>query len=172
MTKTTNNNTQTETVELKKAVLVLPRLIEFTFYGVTLVTLLQLSTWWFEQTPIAILERRLVTPIVEPGGELRIENIVAVASSCDVDVVRELIDANGIIYNFAATDWPDVIQTTDDFVEFTSVIPLPDTLTVGEALYRVELTWYCNPLQVMLPTTFRLNDLRLTIVPRKHEGEK
>jgi len=119
--------------------------------------------WWaiVDRQPIATRISEVVSTQVRQGESLDISYDVTWNSRCQITAFRYIIDAMQV-------EWP--ITQQDRIVEpgpsrFTIRIPIPLAAAPGEAIYRADIAYRCNPLQRFFPLQTKLTPRHFTILP-------
>lgn len=118
--------------------------------------------WINEPAPSVSYERRVLTPIVEPGGSLVIKNRVHRTKSCYTKVHRDVVDVTGRVASFER-DWA-LRPVGWDSIDYE--VKIPDDMTPGAAKLKVTVFWYCNPLQRWWPSSEDQEVVDFDIVPK------
>lgn len=112
-----------------------------------------LGTWVADrQPPTEIISFKLMTPVVPPGGELKIAYYVFRNRSCATTFQRTYRDG----------DNPPARHALDDIViasspanpgwdEYTTVVPISVKAMRGKASYRPIILYRCNPIHLLWP---------------------
>jgi len=109
-----------------------------------------LNSYWYWQRPaVGEIERRILTPAVQPGDVLRIEiSRTRHPFDCRASVHRRIIDGAGIEYPLAARAQPGGTRFVIETIVPPGAVP-------GPAAYLVKIEYVCNPLQRFVP--FEIN---------------
>jgi hypothetical protein len=139
-----------------------PRSIEFLFYVVATLTLGSLGYLWLAEAPVVVAERVVVTPIVVPGDRVIIRNRILVKADCDIFVKRTLVDAIGVAHQLVLDNGTPLQLEPGPSIYTVSFI-VPKQVATGKSYYHTEITWSCNTLQELFPTTYSLEPLEITV---------
>jgi len=132
-------------------------LIVFFFGGVVPVPAL-LIYWYNETPPITYGLRKVLTPVVAPGGNLRIKISSDVTKNCTATVFRSIVDSSGVQTAYTAESRP---LETDYIVEIT----VPLGAAPGPAFYAARLEWQCNMVQAIWPRLIIQRQIGFDIAP-------
>lgn len=127
-----------------------------------------LAGFWTAQRdpPLRIEGLRLLTPVVHPGGTIRVEHTAVRNDACQLTVERAIVDADRVLFRIEDMIFyagRTVAGQRDSFVEET---PVPIAAQVGQARLRETLTHVCNPIHRIWPITQRLPDVPFMIQPK------
>ena len=111
-----------------------------------------------ENPPVTYTQRKVLTPIVTPGGTLKIRISSDVADDCTAIVYRTIVDSSGVQTNYAGELRP---KETDYTIELT----VPLGAAPGPAFYKPRLEWQCNMIQAIWPHTVFQRQLGFEIAP-------
>lgn len=123
------------------------RIATFAGFGLTFGII---GFWMSERTPPTdILEVEVLTPFVQPGGDLRVRYTVFRRANCRTRFQRTYRDYDGV--RFAAEDIDLAISPAplgrDTYVQ---LVPISQRAGQGEASMRAINVYYCNPLHVLV----------------------
>lgn len=136
------------------------------FAGVILLIISNLSfvglciTWYFQGTGEVLHERKLLTPFVSVGGNLRISIKIKRITECESVVRRTIIDSKRTPWEKSPEPQPNYVGE----VEFIQYISIPLGAAAGPAIYQAEELWKCNPLQQVFPHTEFLEPISFVIM--------
>ena len=148
------------------------KLVIITFFGVFffLVTFMPAYSIWLyhEEAPVVYSSRKVLTPVVPPGGTLEVEiRAVFKKKTCIATVYRHIIDAAGEVTDFAPITRPA-------FEKYTLRLSVPKAASLGPAQYRADVHWVCNFVQAWFPKTvfqpeinFIIDGLPISKAPHK-----
>lgn len=115
------------------------------------------------EPPTRFMRSEVITKVVQPGGELRIEYSVQRLRSCQTHFDRVLYDSEN-----ARTDLQDI-----DFAaspgpmgesQFILTIPIPRNFAQGKGRYKTIASYICNPLQrAFSPIVVTSDDVEFTV---------
>ena len=105
-----------------------------------------LFIYWFNQgSPVIYSTRKILTPVVPPGGTLRIQISAEINNhDCTATVHRSVVDAAG-------TAWTTEPMVRPAFTNYVAELVVPLGASPGEAQYRARVEWACNPIQKWFP---------------------
>jgi hypothetical protein len=97
-------------------------------------------------TPVEFLEYRVLTPQVQPGGDLRIRYRIVRKSFCATHVDRFIFDAEGVRISLESLDLAagGGELGSDAYI---SAVQVPRNIAQGPARYRAIVTYTCNWIQ-------------------------
>lgn len=111
-----------------------------------------------ENPPVTYTQRKVLTPVVAPGGTLKIRISSDVGDDCTAVVYRTIVDSAGVQTNYAGERRP---METDYTIEMT----VPLGAAPGPAFYKPRLDWQCNVIQAIWPRTVYQRQLEFEIAP-------
>jgi len=122
------------------------------------------SYWFFEVPIITYIERRILTPVVPPGGELVISIKSNAKTRCPTTVARYILDSAQV-----RTEYEEEKRApTDDFVVR---LKIPLGAAPGPAIYFAKVSRQCNPLQELWPFVIEQTPLTFTIQPLPNQEQ-
>lgn len=90
--------------------------------------------------PVSVIERTLLTPIVEQGGAVRLRYHVKQHHEAEVLAYRRLYDGYGVIFDYEVRRIPP--RTIEDGLEvYTTQIPVPRNAEPGKAKLVITACW-------------------------------
>lgn len=110
-----------------------------------------LGFWLSERTPpIDIYDVDLLTPIVRPGGDLKVRYYVYRRDNCRTKFQRTYRDSEGVRYALEDVDiWLSPSPLGRD--EYVSLIPISPRASQGQAKFRAITVYVCNPVHLVWP---------------------
>lgn len=114
--------------------------------------------WYNEAPPVTYTQRRVLTPVVPPGGTLKIKVSSDVSNDCTAVVTRAIVDSSGVQTTYAAELRP--LET-----DYTVDLTVPLGAAPGQAYYIARLDWQCNMVQAIWPRTVMQRHLPFDIAP-------
>lgn len=112
--------------------------------------------WYNEAVPVSYSRREVLTPIVSPGGLLKIRITAEITKDCISTVTRSIVDGAGYSHDAAAVTQPA-------FTNYTVELPVPLGAAPGPATYRARVEWVCNPVQRWFPNVVLQPEIPFTI---------
>lgn len=113
------------------------------------------------EPPVTIESIRVVPDKVVAGHDIQVLISGKVSRYCSGVLTRTLVSTSG------ASQASDVerIVLTEDGGSATMIrsMPVPASFSPGEAVYRAEASFTCNPMQTFWPITVRAPDARFTV---------
>lgn len=102
------------------------------------------------EVPVVVNDMAMLTPVVAPGGELRVKVWGIRKRSCRSVFQRLYRDGQGARF---APDDIDVRLSTTNFGPDEWVVPVPVSVTAapGNATFRMLTVYYCNPFHYAFP---------------------
>jgi hypothetical protein len=101
--------------------------------------------------PIALNNSRVMTPVVEPGGQLKVRYGVYRFRSCATHIDRWIFSGEAKV----RTTLDDVDYQSSPVplgpADFVAVVDIPKRIEPGPAVYRIAATYVCNPLHRIWP---------------------
>lgn len=128
------------------------------FFGSVALTPALLIYLYNQQPPVTYSSRKVLTPVVPPGGILKIEISSDLSRKCEAMVFRTIIDSNGALYDLSPEARP---LKTNYVIE----VPVPLGVMPGPASYSARVEWRCNPVQHWFPQEIIQKNLNFTIAP-------
>lgn len=113
------------------------------------------------EMPTVIISAEPVTPVVAPGGELRVDYVVRRHRSCAVTVDRFIIDRFNTRYELDDLNVNAGLPLGED--RFVQPVRVPPGVEPGPAKYRTSSTYTCNPLQRLWPITGGTRDIAFLV---------
>jgi hypothetical protein len=120
--------------------------------------------WFNESPPISYSYRRVLTPEVPPGGDLRIKVSAEVKKPCIATVTRSIVDATGTVYLKEPITRPA-------FTDYTVEFKIPLGASPGIAQYRAKIEWHCNIVQDYFPMIVLQPELEFMILPLQDQEQ-
>jgi hypothetical protein len=122
-------------------------LLNWVLFLIALAIMFLIGTWAFDrQTPVTFHEAIVETPVVQPGGILRVAYKVTRTRNCSVHIEQVLFDENGGRYPMADTFFlVDPGPLGED--AYAVLVPVPSFFHVGKGRFRSARAYFCNPLQ-------------------------
>jgi hypothetical protein len=123
--------------------------------------------WWFlfclyESGPIERYSRSVFPTDVRGGEVITVTSTVIRSKECTSTVYREFIDSAGRVATYDPTDGPPLKAGLE---QFESQITVPEGMTPGDLIYRVRVTFACNPIQEIFGgPSFVLPDVHLRYI--------
>lgn len=114
--------------------------------------------------PITVILSEIITPVVAPGGDLRLRFTLARARSCATHVDRVMRDSAGnreILDDVDLRASPGALGT-DTFI---TSIKVPLTFVPGPALYVATTQYRCNLVHELWPITVPPREIGFTVGP-------
>ena len=99
--------------------------------------------------PADLIGRTLLTPEVQPGGQLRYINHVNRERNCSANIERFIIDGTNFRYELNRTALSYFGPT--GIMDYGQSIIIPETATTGAATLTVTLVYECNWLHNFYP---------------------
>ena len=128
------------------------------FFGFIALSPGLLVYWYNEPAPVVYSVRKVLTPVVPPGGELQIRISADFAKKCDATVYRSIVDSSGIEADYA----PEPRPTKTDY---TIKITIPLGAAPGPAFYSARVVWNCNFVQKWFPQEVIQRNINFNIAP-------
>lgn len=117
--------------------------------------------YFLDREPIVAAKSEVLTPTVEQGQFFRLQYKIQWSGRCRVTGYRFIVDGAGYRHErFVDTRY--VEQGEDDF---TISLRVPLAATPGQAQYRGEVEYVCNPLQQLWPLRRNISVRHFEIVP-------
>ncbi len=113
---------------------------------------------YYEKPPVSYSIRKVLTPKVPPGGELRIQISADISKSCVSTVYRSIVDSSNIQTDYAPEARP---QVTDYVITLT----VPLGASPGPAYYSARVEWQCNFVQEWFPQEVIQRNINFEIEP-------
>jgi hypothetical protein len=122
-------------------------LLNWVLFLLALAIMFLLGTWTFDrEVPVKFHQALVETPLVAPGGILRVHYQVTRERNCSVHIEQVLFDENGGRYPMPDTVFlVDPGPLGDD--AYSVLIPVPSFFAVGKGRFRSARAYFCNPLQ-------------------------
>lgn len=115
--------------------------------------------WFNEGVPVAYSIRKVMTPKVAPGDELKIKIVAEITKvSCKANVLRSIVDSAGVIHSVVPENRPA-------FSDYIVTLTVPLGAAPGPAKYRARVEWTCNPVQRYFPLVILQPEMEFEIVP-------
>lgn len=111
--------------------------------------------------PVVINSAETATPIVKPGGELRIEYTLLRKRSCEVTSDRFIIDAHKVRFELPDLNIKSGLQTGPD--HYIVPVEVKPEAALGPATYRTITSYVCNPIQRLFPIEAGQRDINFVI---------
>lgn len=133
------------------------------FYGTAALVGATLGLWTIErEPPVVTLRTELSTPTVAPGGDLKIKLTVRRTKSCVTHVDRMLFDAEKARFPLPDLDYKKAPGPLGDDTYMT-VIPVPEQMGEGPALYRSISSYQCNLVHLLWPVSLEPIDVPFVV---------
>lgn len=122
-----------------------------------------LGTWTADRTtPVDVVKVSVLTPQVNPGGELKVEYHVYRRASCRTHLERVLFDSKNVRVpldpiDFMASPGPIGDET------YTSAIKVPRNFAQGRGGYRAITSYICNPVHSLWPIVTVAGDVKFIV---------
>lgn len=97
------------------------------------------------EPPVRLNDFKVLTPIVSPGGELKIRYDVTRFRYCKVKIERLLVDDADVKYSLDGAFYEAYPGPLGREI-YTIPVKIPEKANLGAAEYRTTATYYCNPL--------------------------
>jgi hypothetical protein len=125
-------------------------LLNWLLFLLAMAILFLIGTWIFDrQAPVTFHQALVETPLVEPGGILRVHYQITRHRNCSVHIEQVLFDEAGGRYPMPDTIFiVDPGQVGDD--AYSVLVPVPTFFMSGRARFRSARAYFCNPLQRFL----------------------
>jgi hypothetical protein len=145
-------------------------LLNWLLFLLAMAILFLIGTWAFDRAvPVTFHQALVETPIVAPGGILRVHYQVTRHRNCSVHIEQVLFDENGGRYPMPDTVFlVDPGQVGED--AYSVLVPVPNFFTPGRGRFRSARAYFCNPLQrffnwpvVVPPYEGKANDVPFTV---------
>lgn len=125
-------------------------LLNWLLFILAMSILFLIGSWTVDRrTPVDFNQSLVETPVVAPGGILRVHYQVTRHRNCSVHIEQVLFDENGGRYPM-----PDTVFVVDPGPlgedAYSVLIPVPSFFQPGQARFRSARAYYCNPLQRFL----------------------
>ena len=127
------------------------KITNFIFIGIAVFLGVLFGKWiGFREFPASVLERKVITQTVQPGGELHIRLKVDRRQQCDVRVVR--------YFQFSDTSRKQIVQNYEAGFgpiggdEYILKLDVPRNAPRGEAYLWSQGQSICNVLEYVFPT--------------------
>lgn len=117
------------------------------------------------QLPIQVLKVRVLTPVVKPDEELRVEfTIQRFRTDCAIVVTRLLLDSERGRYVLMPREFPSAPGPlgTDSYVV---PVAIPKGIALGPATYRTLTSYACNALHYVWPLVAPQIDVTFEVKP-------
>lgn len=119
------------------------------------------------EPPINIVESRLVTPVVRPGGSLEREITFVQHKRCHIHSDRAVFDSEGKRYLLPPLELRSGnIGPVDEEATFILSIPLPTDMAPGPARYESTAMYRCNAFHWLWPVHGPHVQVNFTVAPR------
>lgn len=117
--------------------------------------------------PIEVLSTTVVTPVVEPGGRLKVRYDLNRLRTCSTDKSWAIIDGQDEVRWFGPVHIPAPGPVGHETNTYETRVP--EDAAPGHARLRISLSWSCanNYLQKVMPITENLPDVPFEIAPKK-----
>lgn len=113
---------------------------------------------YFEKPPVSYSIRKVLTPKVPPGGDLKIQISADITKACIATVYRSIVDASSVQTDYAPETRP---QVTD----YVITVTVPLGAAPGPAYYSARVEWQCNLVQEWFPQEVTQRNIPFDIVP-------
>lgn len=113
------------------------------------------------EMPVMIRTAEAVTPVVSPGGELRIEYTLERRRSCEVMSDRFVIDAQRVRFEVPDLNIKAGLPLGPD--HYIVPVEIKPEAAAGQAIYRTVTSYRCNPLQFLFPIRGGTRDISFLI---------
>jgi hypothetical protein len=122
-------------------------LLNWLLFLTAMFILFLMGTWAFDRRdPVTFHQALVETPVVAPGGILRVHYQVTRNRNCAVHIEQVLFDDAGGRYPMPDTTFVvDPGPVGDD--AYSVLVPVPTFFKPGRARFRSARAYYCNPLQ-------------------------
>lgn len=119
--------------------------------------------WMSERTPpVDVLNSQVLTPIVRPGGDLRVQYEAYRRANCRSRFQRTYRDYDNARYALDDIDiWLSPAPIGRD--QYVSVIPISPRAAQGQAGFRAITVYICNPLHHIWPIVQIASELSFVI---------
>lgn len=112
--------------------------------------------------PVAVRKVEVVTPVVAPGGQVKVAYHVERHRSCAVKIERLLFDHDKVRItlediNYAAPPGP---LGQDEYV---TAVTIPRTIAQGSARYKVITRYECNVFHRLWPIVVQAADVQFEV---------
>jgi hypothetical protein len=104
-----------------------------------------LLAYWLSdrEVPVETVQARVLTPIVEPGGKVQIEQTIRYTRECSAHIDRVLFDNHNHRKFLPGVDYERPPQGLGEF-RIISVEDVPSYFDEGEANFRTIPIYHCN----------------------------
>lgn len=126
--------------------------------GIAFILPALLIYWYKEPPPVTYSQRKVLTPVVPPGGELQIRISSDVAKKCNATVYRSIVDSSSV-----KTEYSSVFRPTE--TDYTVKVTIPLGAAPGPAFYSARLEWKCNIVQQWFPQEVIQRNIYFEIAP-------
>jgi hypothetical protein len=130
----------------------------FALFGTAFILPALLIYWYKEPPPVVYSQRRVLTPVVPPGGELQIRISADVTKKCNATVYRSVVDSSSVQTQYAPVFRP--LET-----DYTVRVTIPLGAAPGPAFYSARVQWKCNFVQQWFPQEVIQRNIYFEIAP-------
>lgn len=113
------------------------------------------------EMPVMVRTAEAATPIVSPGGELRIEYTLERRRSCEVWSDRFVVDARKVRFELPDLNIKAGLPLGPD--HYIVPVEVKPEAAPGPAFYRTVTSYRCNPLQWIFPINGGTRDIPFII---------
>lgn len=130
-------------------------------------------SWFFilynEPAPTPDLRRRILTPIVRAGDDIKIQNSFIQSNKCFGRFYRSIYDSSGTL--IWTQEEPRPPETNGDGRKRSVIraISIPKSAAPGPAEYKLTIEWTCNIVQRINPHLIQLPTFYFEILPAKED---
>jgi hypothetical protein len=113
------------------------------------------------EVPTVTYDARAITPVVSPGGELRVAYKMFRRRSCETNVDRFIFDSENVRHVLSDLSFNAGLPIGQD--SYTVPVKVPDIAKKGRAVYRVTSSYVCNPIQRLWPIVGPAREIQFEI---------
>lgn len=114
------------------------------------------------EPPTRFIRTEVLTPVIQPGGELRIRYEVQRLRSCKTHVDRVLFDADRVRRDLDDIDYAAAPGPLGEST-FILSINIPRNFAQGVGTYKTIFSYSCNPIQANYPIIVPAETIQFTV---------